>query len=233
MTTLTPIPLTDLKPHPANPKAHDADLLDASLDRFGYIEPVVRDDRTGLILSGHGRVEALSRKLARGEQPPPQVSVSEDGSWLVPTIVGWSSADDNEAYAAMIALNRTTERGGWDTTNLVMLLDSLLEADDTLDAVGYTETDVAVLRKLVEADGVMTSDLQDAIDEFIDMTGGGDEKIDFKYDTVLRVYFQTPEARTAFYEAIGYEPDAKAKTLRYPATFVRETLPTYLADVDA
>ncbi len=231
MTAMKPQPLSGLRPHPMNPKDHDKELLDASIHQFGFIEPVVVDARTGYLVSGHGRVESLHRMKDEGQTPPEGVKVTK-GEWMVPTVTGWASKDDADAHAAMIALNRTTERGGWDEQQLLGLLQGLEDDDELMATVGYTPEEVRALERLVEADTTFT-DLAtgnaQVIDEFLDEIGDRD-KVTFTYDTVLRVYFQTPEARTDFYEAIGYEPNEKDKTLRYPPSFQKGVTPEYTGD---
>lgn len=52
--------LGDLQPDPRNPKAHDVELIDTSIGRFGIIDQIAVDGRTGYVISGHGRVKALT-----------------------------------------------------------------------------------------------------------------------------------------------------------------------------
>jgi ParB-like chromosome segregation protein Spo0J len=149
----------DLQPDDRNPKTHDLKTLGASVTRFGYIEPVVLDERTGRILAGHGRTETLSALEAQGGEPPEGVVV-EDGIWQVPVVVGWASADDNEAAAALIALNRTTEIGGWDDS-VLDLLTSITETELGLDGIGFTEADVDRMLRLQEALGESLAEAQE------------------------------------------------------------------------
>lgn len=143
------LPLASLTPDPANPKAHDTEVIDASVGRFGVIDNITLDGRTGFIISGHGRTKTLQAMKERGENPPDGVQVSEDGEWLVPVNTGWSSRTDTEAHAALIALNRSTELGGWVDDALLGLLDDLMEMDeeDGLAGVGFAEEDIEALRK--------------------------------------------------------------------------------------
>lgn len=150
------IPLDHLTPDPANPKAHDLTVIDESVGRFGMIDQIVRDDRTGYIISGHGRHEALRVMRDRGDNPPEGVRVDAGGHWLVPVIVGWASRTDSEARAALIALNRTTELGGWVDDELLSLLDGLsAEGEHGLDGVGYGEDDIDALRQRLAADALV------------------------------------------------------------------------------
>lgn len=140
------IPLDHLLADPANPKSHSVKTIDASIGRFGVIDQIVRDDRTGYIISGHGRHETLTAMRDRGETAPEGVRVDASGHWLVPVIVGWSSRTDAEARAALIALNRSTELGGWVDDALLDLLDGL----DDYEGVGFTENDTDDLRARLE-----------------------------------------------------------------------------------
>jgi len=107
------LPLSELRENIRNPRTHDESTIDASIGRFGYLEPIVRDERTGLIVSGHGRAKVLREMRERGESVPEGVRAAADGEWMVPVVTGWGSRTDAEASAALIALNRTTELGGW------------------------------------------------------------------------------------------------------------------------
>lgn len=140
------IPLDHLRADPANPKAHNVGVIDASIGRFGIIDQIVRDDRTGYIISGHGRDETLRRMRDRGDNPPEGVRVDAGGHWLIPVVVGWASRTDAEARAALIALNQTTILGGWVDDALLDLLDNL----DDFTGVGFDEDDTDDLRAKLE-----------------------------------------------------------------------------------
>lgn len=154
------IPLDHLRADPANPKAHDTGAIDASIGRFGIIDQIVRDDRTGYIISGHGRDETLRQMRDRGDNPPDGVRLDASGNWLVPVIVGWASRTDAEARAALIALNQTTILGGWVDDALLDLLDNL----DDYTGVGFTEDDTDDLRARLEE--LSTEDVAEPTKEF-------------------------------------------------------------------
>lgn len=136
-------PLSMLVPASENPKLHDDALMDASIGRFGFVEPIVLDERTGQIVAGHGRLAALRRAEDRGDAPPDGVEVTE-GEWWVPVARGWASASDAEALAAGIALNRIGEAGGWNRSMLAEILDGL-RAASPLDGIGFSTEDVDAL----------------------------------------------------------------------------------------
>ena len=140
------VAIDDITPHPNNPKAHDLGTLTDSIVRFGFVEPIVVDQRSGLNISGHGRVEALSLMRDRGDDPPEGVTVDKQGRWLAPVFVGWSSANDTEADAALVALNRIGETGGWQDGALAELLGRLEAVDGGFDGVGFDSHDLDDLR---------------------------------------------------------------------------------------
>lgn len=134
------LPLTDLEPDPANPKGHDEALIGSSIVRHGLVDMIVRDDRTGRLIAGHGRRKALAAMWEAGMEPPEGVRVSHDGEWLVPVVVGWGSDSDLEARAALIELNRTTEVGGWVDESLLESL-TWLEEQGAPPVIGFGPAD--------------------------------------------------------------------------------------------
>jgi hypothetical protein len=135
-----------------NPKAHDRALLNESITRFGFVEPMVVDERTGQLVAGHGRLDQLEVLETMEAEAPEGVTVADDGTWLVPVIRGWASKDDKEAQAYLIASNRITERGGWDPQGLA---DALATMDGELRGVGFDQSDVDdLLARLQEAQEV-------------------------------------------------------------------------------
>lgn len=200
------LPLSALTPDPRNPKAHDDEMIDASIGRFGILDLIVQDQRTGYIVSGHGRHGVLTQMQQRGESAPEGVKLGEDGSWLVPVVTGWASRTDTEAAAALIALNRTTELGGWVDDNLLDLLDDLQEAEDGLAGVGYSEKEIDELRDWVghvedaPAESGAPRDLDKLGEEYGEMT---------EEDSAVQVTVTLPrEVAQAFSEAVAeYEDD--------------------------
>lgn len=115
----------------------DPHLVD-SIDRFGFIQPILRDERTGKLIDGHGRLYRLRDRERNGGEPPDNVQVTPKG-WRVPVITGWSSKDDADAQAAAIAVQpkdgRYHERTLYD----------ILHQQDDLAGLGFDDTAVAEL----------------------------------------------------------------------------------------
>src|SRR5215467_9634623 len=106
------LPLTGLKPATRNPKSHQVETVLASMERFGYVAPMILDERSGRLVAGHGRLESLKRAKLAGEEPPDRIRIAGD-EWLVPVVRGVSFTDDREAEAYLLADNQTTILGGW------------------------------------------------------------------------------------------------------------------------
>lgn len=132
---------------PTNPKRHSISLVRRSISRFGYVAPAIVDERTGRLVVGHGRTEALCELRDAGGTPPDGVRQAEDGTWLVPVLRGWSSRSDEEAAAYLVADNRHTELGGWDEQGLHDLLVELGDPELT-EIAGFSPSD---LDELIES----------------------------------------------------------------------------------
>ena len=131
--------LDDLLAAPRNPKDHDLPGIGRSIGRFGVIDLITIDERTGRIISGHGRLESITAARDSQAEAPDGVTVSEDGDWLVPVTRGWASKDDDEADSALIALNQLTIVAGWDDALLAPMLVELRDKDaDLFELTGYT-----------------------------------------------------------------------------------------------
>jgi len=52
-------PISDVKGAERNPKQHSPELGSA-IDRFGFADGVILDERTGRLVAGHGRLERLN-----------------------------------------------------------------------------------------------------------------------------------------------------------------------------
>lgn len=133
--------LARLKGWEGNPKRHATAEIQASLERFGFVKPVVIDERTGVIVAGHGRVETLRRMQQAKLDPPAGIAVRAD-AWLVPVLRGLSWPDELERNAYILASNKLEESGGWDDPKLAVLLK---RQDQRLNGVGWTAEEVEAL----------------------------------------------------------------------------------------
>jgi len=153
------VPVRDVVGADANPKDHDTDLLDGSVLEHGFVEPPQLDERTGKLIAGHGRLEALQRAEARdkppegyeGPWPPEGIMVRDDGVWLMPQVRGWASRDDTQAKAYLIVANQSTIKPGWKPRPLAEYLHDLDRGVVKLESIGF---DDAGYDKLLQETGL-------------------------------------------------------------------------------
>lgn len=197
------VPLDEVLRAPRNPKNHAASVLESSIGRFGYVESVTLDERTGRLVAGHGRLDQLQASRDAGDDPPDGVTVDGDGNWMIPVSRGWSSRSDQDAEAYLIMSNQATMIGGWDEPELHRILAELRDAD-LLEFTGFTGDDLDDMRKLHEP-----PDLDELADDI------GDPLEDDGWP-VIRVKVPPHVAaawRTKVEEHSGMEPDAFAALL--------------------
>lgn len=124
-------PPSELKPAKRNARTHsDRQIaqLAASIEQFGFTNPVLTDDQGGIV-AGHGRVEAA--KLLRLE--------------LIPTI-DLSHLSEAQVRAYAIADNKLALNAGWDEDALRLLmaeLEAVVEFD--LEITGFSTGEIEVL----------------------------------------------------------------------------------------
>lgn len=144
--------------HEKNPKAHDINALISSFRRFGFTAAPTIDEKTHVLVAGHGRCEALQRLKDGGFEPPAGVELdAKNGEWMVPVVRGVSFRTDAERDAYVIADNQHVIAGGWDMDKLTEMLRAVGD-DAGFDGVGF---DAADLRAL----GLADEDLDDADDD--------------------------------------------------------------------
>jgi DNA modification methylase len=119
-----------LRPNPGNSRTHSIKQIKqiaASIERFGFTNPVLISD-DGLILAGHGRVEAA--KLLRMK--------------TVPTIL-LSHLSEAERRAYVVADNKLALNAGWDREMLAIELQSLVDLDFDVELTGFSLAEVDFL----------------------------------------------------------------------------------------
>jgi len=136
----------DVAPAARNPKGHQLGRLRKLIERFGFTQPLLHDERTGRLVAGHGRLAVLTEMAAKGGKPPDGIRLADDGDWLVPVVHGWQSRSDAEAEAYLLADNRASELGGWIDAELAIVLRDLDAADSELrELVGWTDSQLSDL----------------------------------------------------------------------------------------
>ena len=184
------VKIQDVKGADVNPKQHDIGTLHQSIERFGFVAPLIRNETTGKLVGGHGRIETLRQKYQLNKEDPPKgIKVDEDLNWLVPVVTGIEFQNDDEADAYLIADNRLVELGGWDVPDLKELLEGVIVKTGTLDGVGYDAEDLQNLLEDVEA---AEEEIKDIIDDLLS----------------IKVKFETSEQRDDFVKFLKWLSDS-------------------------
>lgn len=117
----------ELKPYENNSRTHDENQIKQiceSIKEYGWTNPVLIDEK-GMIIAGHGRVEA-GKKLDIKE---------------VPCIV-LSGLTEAQKKAYVIADNKMALNAGWDFNLLSLELENLKELDFDLELTGFSADEI-------------------------------------------------------------------------------------------
>ena len=133
------IKIEDLKPNPRNPNTHPEEqikLLAKKILKEGWRHPITVSDLSGLIVTGHARLEA-AKLLELNEAP-----------------VDFQYYESTEAERRhMIADNRIQEMSEWDTPILKDELEDLNTGDFDIELTGFNEKDLEELMTQFNPDG--------------------------------------------------------------------------------
>lgn len=165
------VPLEELRPAVDNgDRIHDLPAVIAAIRDLGFNDPLFTDDRTGRLVSGHGRVEALVQMQLDGMPCPEGIVVDDDGGWLVPVVRGWDSKTDARATAQLLAFNQLPENGRYNDYGLARLLEQVATDDAALlDATGFDADRLDDLLRTVNPERL--GDQEDETDLFPETDG--------------------------------------------------------------
>lgn len=123
--------LEDIKPAEYNPRVrltevdHEYKALKASIDEFGLVVPMIVNERTGTLVSGHQRLNVM---LAEGVEETEVVIVD---------------MEPEREKALCIALNKIS--GQWDYGALADILEELRDSPVDILATGFSDDEIADL----------------------------------------------------------------------------------------
>lgn len=132
------IPVSSINPAPYNPRADlkpsdlEYEKLKRSIAEFGYVEPLVWNERTSNLVGGHQRFKILL------EQGYTEIEVS---------VV---NLDEVREKALNIALNKIS--GRWDEEKLAILLQELGNSEIGIELTGFDSEELAELISALPAD---------------------------------------------------------------------------------
>lgn len=128
---LKTIPIQHINPASYNPRKDlqpgdpEYEKLKRSLETFGYVEPILWNQRTGNLVGGHQRFKILKEQ-----------GVSE----VLCSVV---DLDESQERALNLALNRI--EGDWDPPKLKQVLQELTETDFDVSLTGFDSAEVDYL----------------------------------------------------------------------------------------
>ncbi|HPO10413.1 MAG TPA: ParB/Srx family N-terminal domain-containing protein, partial [bacterium] len=118
-------PVSKIRPNPRNPNKHPENqirLLAQNIRHFGWRHPIVVSKRSGLIVSGHARLQA-AKMLAVSEVP-----------------VDWQDyRNEEEELAVLLADNRIAELAEMDKPMLRDLLEELNAGEIDMNLTGFDD----------------------------------------------------------------------------------------------
>lgn len=136
-----------LNPAPYNPRIDlepgdpDYEKLKQSIEKFGHVQPIVWNERTGNVVGGHQSLKVLK-----------DLGYKEVDCVIV-------DLDDSEEKTLNIALNKIS--GRWDIDKLSELMDELV-GEGLAELTGYSEDEIERLTSQIEqtvnAAGELNSD---------------------------------------------------------------------------
>ncbi|HUT75599.1 MAG TPA: DNA methyltransferase [Armatimonadota bacterium] len=151
-------PLADLREAPYNPRAISDEMLGSlstSITRFGLVEPIVWNRRSGNVVGGHQRLKVLQ---AQGIEETDVV------------VVDLAPADERTLN---LALNKIT--GDWDIPKLSAVLEELQLANADLDLTGFGQEEIGEIfgqaRQLLFGDQEERFDAEEAMAQAEEATG--------------------------------------------------------------
>lgn len=202
------IPLDDIVRAPRNPNGHDIPGIAASIRRHGFVEPVIRDDRTGYLLGGHGRLDVLVDMRAAEEVAP--AGITHD--WRVPCILGWASASDAEAEALLLAMVNLTKHPVEDAHLLAQMLSDLAADPGGLAGTGYDDASLDLLFSQLAEDAPHAP-----TDTFAEWRGMPDyTNEDLRPECRTMVNFRTREDGDRFWREVLHFEDGYRAQLWWP-----------------
>lgn len=120
--------------YPRNSRTHSPEQLEyiAHLMReFGWTNPILVDADKGMVIAGHGRIDAAPVAGYGEEDEVPTINIS-----------GWSP---EQVRAYIIADNRSAELAGWNTELLLLERNELADVGFDVALLGFSNEDIADL----------------------------------------------------------------------------------------
>ncbi len=132
----------DLIPYANNSRVHPPEQVEeiaASIAEFGFNDPLAADENN-VMIKGHGTLEALKLLVSRGRE-----------DFRIVDVVILAHMSDRQKRAYILAHNRIAQNSTWDFAKLSAELNELIEADFSVDIIGFDEQEIDALLKTDES----------------------------------------------------------------------------------
>lgn len=139
MLTISHLPRAALKPFEHNARlhpAHQVEQIAASIEAFGFNDPIAVD-ADGVIIEGHGRLQALDWLRVRGRPIPAGLQ-----SWNTVPVIQLGHLDEAQRRAYVLAHNRIAQNSEGDDGLLSGELEFLSGAQVDLGVLGFDAEDL-------------------------------------------------------------------------------------------
>jgi ParB-like chromosome segregation protein Spo0J len=178
-------PIDDFRMHPSNPRRPKVADIEKALRRFGQLKPIVVQQSTGYVVA-RSRVWEAAKRLG----------------W--PTVAAVvSPMDDLTAMRFLVADNRTSDLGDYDSEAVL----ELLEQVDSLEGTGYSVEDVDDLIARVEA-AAAAGEAPDEMREVVLTMGEGSHATLSERLARLKATYGVASDEDAVWEAVQREVEA-------------------------
>ena len=125
---ITKLKIKDIKLSDYNPRnitEEQLNKLKDSIEKFGYIEPIIINKRNNIVVGGNQRLKVLKKLL--GDEKEIDVVIVD--------------LDETQEKALNIALNKIS--GSWNDDKLFMILEKL-EKENMIEITGFEISDIMV-----------------------------------------------------------------------------------------
>lgn len=133
------VPTKNLKPNPLNPNHHPDEqiqLLSSIIEQTGWRQPITVSNLSGMVVKGHGRLQAAIKK-----------------GWCNVPVDYQDYASREEEHADLLADNRLAELSEIEDEALAVILKEIADEDETmLELTGYSDDDIQSLLDEINGD---------------------------------------------------------------------------------
>lgn len=142
------VPTKNLKPNPKNPNNHPDEqitLLSNIIEQTGWRQPITVSNLSGMVVKGHGRLQAATKK-----------------GWTNVPVDYQDYASIEEEYADLLADNRLSELSEIENEPLAEILRDIVDEDESL--LNITGYDIEDIKQIMDEINGIADQEEDEVD---------------------------------------------------------------------